>query len=193
MQKDKTVDNLIQANRFSSRLPEWLIVGISFVSIIAGLVVLVSSTSSGPAVVNLSVALAAFIVSLLNTRRKPRRSPLAVLFLIAVITIIGLFSSLLFRDDYSGGSCGEFDWPSGHLHAGYPNSWLDGHICFPPNTPLSMFAQQHPEEAEWHLDFPALFIGLLFWFNIGILVSSVFGRATVLRSQMKRHNEEIVR
>ena len=185
MQNDKTVDNLIPANRFISRLPEWLIVGISFVSTITGLVVLVSSTSSRPAIVNLVVAMSALVVSLLTTRRKLWRSSVAWLILIAAIAVIGVFSSLLFRDDYSGGSCGEFDWPSGHLHAGYPYSWLDGHICVPPRTSLTVYAHQHPEEAGWYPDFPALVIDLLFWINVGILVSSI-GRATDLHRQIKR-------
>jgi len=187
MQNDKTVDDLIPANRFISRLPEWLIVGISFVSIITGLVVLVSSTSSGPAIVNLVVAMSALVAALLTVGRKLRRSSVvALLILIAVIAVIGVFSSLLFRDDYSGGSCGEFDWPSGHLHAGYPYSWLDGQICVPPHTSLSVYAHQHPEEAGWYPDFPALFIDLLFWINAGILVSSILGVATDMQRRMKR-------
>lgn len=186
MQNDKTVDDLIPANRFIFRLPEWLIVGISFVSTITGLVVLASSTSSGPAIVNLVVAMSALVVALLTIGRKLWRSSVALPILIAVIAVIGVFSSLLFRDDYSGGSCGEFDWPSGHLHAGYPFSWLDGHICVPPHTSLSVYAHQHPEEAGWHPDLPALFIDLLFWINVGILASSILGVATDLQRRIKR-------
>lgn len=185
MQNDRTVDDLIPANRFISQLPKWLIVGISFVSIITGLVVLASSASSRPAIVNLVMAMSALVVALLTIGRKLWRSSVALLILVAVIAVIGMFSSLLFRDDYSGGSCGEFDWPSGHLHAGYPYSWLDGHICVPPHTSLSVYAHQHPEEAGWYPDFPALFIDLLFWINAGILVSSILGLATDLQRRMR--------
>lgn len=185
MQNDKTVDELVPANRFISRLPEWLIVGTSSVSTITGLAILVSSASAEPAIINLVVAVSALVVALLTIGRKLWRSSVALLILIAVIAVIGVFSSLLFRDDYSGGSCGEFDWPSGHLHAGYPYSWLDGHICVPPHTSLSVYAHQHPEEAGWYPDFPALFIDLLFWINVGILVSSILGVATDLQRRMK--------
>lgn len=173
MQNDKSVDDLTPVNRFISQSPNWVIVGASFVSTIAGLLVLVSSTSSGPAIVNFVMAMSALVVGLLTIGRKLRRSSVALLICIAVI---GVFSSLLFRDDYFGGSCGEFDWPSGHLHAGYPFSWLDGHICVPPHKSLSAYAHQHPGEASWHPDFPALLIDLLFWMNVGVLVSKILDR-----------------
>jgi hypothetical protein len=87
------------------------------------------------------------------------------------MAVAGLFASLLFREDYFGGSCGEADWPSGHLHAGYPYSWLDGHICVPPDASLGEYAQQHPEEDHWYLDLPALVVDVLFWANVGVLSS----------------------
>ncbi len=186
MQNDKTVDDPTPANRFISRLPEWLIVGTSFVSIITAVVVLLSSTSSAPAIVNLVVALSALVVALLAVGCKLWRSSVTWLILIAVIAVIGMFSSLLFRDDYLGGSCGEFDWSSGHLHAGYPYSWLDGHICVPHHTSLRVYADQHPEQAGWYPDFPALFIDLLFWINVGILASSILGLGTNLPRRIKR-------
>ena len=112
MQNDKTVDDPNPANRFISRLPGWLIVGTSFVSIITAVVVLRSSTFSAPAIVNLVVAVSALVVALLAVGRKLWRPSVTLLILIAIIAVTGMFSSLLFREDYLGGSCGEFDWQS---------------------------------------------------------------------------------
>ncbi len=85
------------------------------------------------------------------------------------MAIGGTCVSLLYRDDYVGGSCGEFDWASGHLHAGYLYSWLDGFICVPHLNALAAYLQAHPENAGWCPDFLALAVDFLFWLNVGIL------------------------
>ena len=178
----------LRVNNVKSQSLSWLIVGLSFVSAIIGLVILaraIAHFTPEPAIVNLTVAIGALIAALLAARQKLWHSSATWLILIAVVAIAGLFSSLFFRDDYSGGSCGEFDWPAGHLHAGYPYSWLDGGICVPPQTSLSEYAQQHPEQAGWYPDFPALLVDLLFWVNTGILGSSFLGLVVKLRKQTR--------
>lgn len=177
MQNGRPVDDRVPASRFGSQWSNWLIVGASSIGTIAGLVVLVSSPSLGRGIVNLVVAVSALVVALLTVRRRPWPSSVALLILIAAVAVAGVFSSLLFREDYLGGSCGELVWPAGHLHAGYPYSWLDGDICVPPDTSLEVYAAQHPEAASWQPDLPALIVDLLFWMNGGILVSSILGLA----------------
>lgn len=200
--RSKIVNNAIRVNNVIARSLNWLIVGISFVSTIIGLVLLtkggntmvilaraIAHNTLEPATINLIVAISA----LLAAWRKLWRWSVALLILIAIIAVAGMSSSLLFRDDYTGGSCGEFDWPSGHLHAGYPYSWLDGHICVPPNISLSEYVRQYPEKAGWYPDFPALFVDLLFWANTGILVSSVPGLAMELRKRVIRGSRFFLR
>ena len=158
----------------NTRIPYWTIVTVCLISTIAGGLVLTSSTSLGRAAVYLAVAGAALVVALLTTWRAGWRSPvpLRVIATIAFVATAGMATSLLFREDYFGGSCGAFDWPSGHLHAGYPYSWLDGYICVPPNASLSEYAQQHPKQTNWYPDLPALAADLLFWAAIGVLSSA---------------------
>jgi hypothetical protein len=191
------LSNPIRVNNFSQS--SWLIVGTSFVSTIIGSMILaqgentvvilaraIAHSTLEPATINLLVAICALIAALLAAWQKLGPSPVALLILIAVIAIAGMFSSLLFRDDYTGGSCGEFEWPAGHLHAGYPYSWLDGEICVPPHTLISEYVRQHPEKAGWYPDFPAMFVDLLFWVNIGILSSLIAGIGCRITKTMNR-------
>jgi hypothetical protein len=158
-----------------------LIVGISFVSALVALALLATTGATvvvleraivhflpGPAIVNLGAAVLALLAAL-ATRRRRRWSPRAVLIFLGAMAIAGMCASLLYRDDYSGGSCGEFDWASGHLHAGYPYSWLDGFVCVPHFNTLAAYLQAHPEKASWYPDLLALSVDFLFWLNVGIL------------------------
>jgi lysylphosphatidylglycerol synthetase-like protein (DUF2156 family) len=198
LHEGRAVNDPIRVNHVISRSASWLVVGTSVVSTVIGSVLLAQGAdtvavlaravvhcTSEPATINLIVAICALIAALLAAWRKPWRSAMTLLILIAVIAVSGMFSSLLFRDDYTGGSCGEFEWPAGHLHAGYPYSWLDGEICVPPHIPISEYASQHPEQAGWHPDLPALLVDLLFWMNIGILVSSFLGSAAKARRRVR--------
>jgi hypothetical protein len=157
-----------------TRIPCWAIVTVCLISTIAGGLVLTSSTSLRRAAVYLAVAGVALVVALLTTWRAGWRSPvpLRVIVTIAVIAVAGLTASLLYREDYFGGSCGEFDRPSGHLHAGYPYSWLDGYVCVPPGWSLRDYVRQNPGEARRYPDPLALAADLLFWTNAGILVNA---------------------
>lgn len=184
MQNDEPVHHRVPVSRIGSRRTDWLIVGASAISALAGLVVLVSS-SLGRGIVNLVVALSALVVAVLAARRRVWSSSRALLILVPVVAVAGVFSSLAVREDYLGGSCGELDWPAGHLHAGYPFSWLDGGICVPPDTSLDAYAAQHPEAASWQPDLPALLADILFWMNGGILVSAILGLARGTRRRAK--------
>lgn len=175
--------NQVPQNHHLSQILNRLSMGISFISVLVGLVVLKSSNTSivltraivhytsQPAIINLIIAIAALFTTLLSVWRKSWQRPAVTLIFIITVAVTGMFASLLCHDDYIGGSCGEFDWPSGHLHAGYPYSWLDGHICIAPHTSLGEYTRQHPEKATWYPDFLALPVDLLFWINIGILMS----------------------
>lgn len=158
-------------------IPRWSIVAVCLISTIAGALVFTSGTSLRRAAVYLAVAVAALTAALLTTGRGWWRSPvpLRAIVTIAVVAVAGMAAGLLFREDYFGGSCGEFDWPSGHLHAGYPYSWLDGHICVPPNSSLREYARQNPAGARWYPDLRALAVDLLFWTDVGILASAPVG------------------
>lgn len=169
----------------SSRL-KWLPVGSSFASVIAAWVVLGHGDETvvvlkralvhftpQPALINLLVAMSALGVAGWMAWRRRTLFPAKWLAFLLGIALVGLFASLGYRDDYTGGSCGAFDWPAGHLHAGYPYSWLDGEICVAPHTSIHEYVAQHPQEAGWFPDFLALGGDGLFWVNIGILGSAL--------------------
>lgn len=163
-------------------------VGISLVSLVAalggmakggGTIVLMGRALrhalAQPAIIHLGAAILATVVTWFAARDRLLRWSAGLLILCVIITIAGFAFSLLYRDDYLGGSCGPYDHPAGHLHAGFPYSWLDGGICIPPDASLSEYASSHPELTIWRVDFLATLVDLLFWFNIGTLVSSVVG------------------
>jgi hypothetical protein len=138
--------------------------------------------SGGPGIVHFLVALAGLLAAIFVLRRlwRPR---LAVLVL--ALICFGLFASLLYRDDYSGGSCGPEDWPSGHLHAGYPYSWMDGFICFEHGYTIPEYLAAHPEKQGGYPDILALGVDVLFWLNAALVVAAplaVFSKGKVSSS-----------
>jgi len=166
----------------------WLVVAVCAAGVVLGMMILLStgftSVVAGravvhftvsPALVNLAVAVLSLHIALPPARRKQKRWTPLLLLVAAVLALVGLCASLLVRDDYLGGSCGPFDWPSGPLHAGYPYSWLDGHICVPPGKALADYARQNPSKATWRPDLLALGVDLSFWANMGILAASIPG------------------
>lgn len=158
----------------SLHVPRWAIVVACLIALLAGVLTLVSSSSVQRGAVVLAVTGAAFVMASLTALREGLRSrvPVRVIVTIAIVAVAGSAAGLLFREDYFGGSCGEADWPSGHLHAGYPYSWLDGHVCVPPSNTLREYARQHRDEATWAPDLPALGIDLAFWASAGVLAST---------------------
>lgn len=169
--------------------PRWVLATACLIALLAGVLTLVSSSSVRRGAVVLAVTGAASVVASLAALRKGLRSPLTarVIVTIALVTVAGLAAGLLFREDYFGGSCGEADWPSGHLHAGYPYSWLDGHICVPPSNALREYARQHRDEATWAPDLPALGIDLAFWASAGVLASTALEFARRPTAEQEPH------
>jgi len=167
----------------------WILVATSSVSVLAGIGVLATGAHvvavggrailhfiAAPAVVNLAVAVGGLSAALLIVRWKLWPSAVTLAILVGALGLAGLFSSLAFRDDYIGGTCGEFDWGSGHLHAGYPYSWMDGFVCVPPEIRLSDYLAGHAAETGWAPDLPALSVDLLFWGNVAILIAWILGK-----------------
>jgi len=165
-----------------ARVLSCLIAIIAGLSTLAGGVLLLSD-GRRPAVAFLLVSVVALVVGLLNVRLRLWRWSIRLLLAAALVAGAGMLASLVYRDDYFGGSCGEADWPSGHLHGGYPFSWLDGHICVPPGVGLREELHQNPSRAAWRLDFPAAAVDALFWLNIGILASSAVGLGLEARAR----------
>ena len=127
--------------------------------------------SGGPALIHFLVATAGFLAIVFVLRRRWKQR-LAVLVL--ALACIGLLGSLGYRDDYSGGTCGPEDWASGHLHAGYPYSWMDGFICFEHGYSIPEYLAAHPEKQSWHPDLLALGVDALFWLNAALVVAAPF-------------------
>ncbi|MFZ5908788.1 MAG: hypothetical protein ACOYYU_02085 [Chloroflexota bacterium] len=139
--------------------------------------------SGGPGIIHFLVASAGLltIIFILRRRWKPW---LAVLVL--ALACGGLCASLLYRDDYSGGSCGPDDWASGHLHAGYPYSWMDGFICVEHGYTIPEYLAAHPDKQGWRPDFLALGVDALFWVNAALIVAAplaVFSERKVVRNK----------
>jgi len=123
--------------------------------------------SGGPGIVQFLVASVGLLVAIFILRR---RWKLWLAILVLVLACGGLCASLLYRDDYSGGSCGPEDWASGHLHAGYPYSWMDGFICVEHGYTIPEYLAAHPDRQSWHPDVLALGVDALFWVNAALIV-----------------------
>jgi hypothetical protein len=125
--------------------------------------------SGGPGIIHFLVASAGLLAAIFILRRHWK------LWLAALVLILacgGLCASLLYRDDYSGGSCGPQDWASGHLHAGYPYSWMDGFICVEHGFTTPDYLAAHPDQQSWRPDVLALGVDALFWLNAALVVAA---------------------
>jgi hypothetical protein len=125
--------------------------------------------SGGPGIVHFLVASVGLLATIFILRR---RWKLWLATLVLVLACGGLCASLLYRDDYSGGSCGPEDWASGHLHAGYPYSWMDGFICVEHGYTIPEYLAAHPNKQSWHPDFLALSVDTFFWLNAALIVAA---------------------
>jgi hypothetical protein len=125
--------------------------------------------SGGPGGIHFLVASAGLLTMLFILRR---RWKLWLAALVLVLACGGLCASLLYRDDYSGGSCGPEEWASGHLHAGYPYSWMDGFICVEHGHTIPEYLAAHPDQQNWGPDFMAFGVDTLFWLNAALIVAA---------------------
>jgi hypothetical protein len=118
----------------------------------------------GRAILFLAVTGAAILVLWRNSWQLGKRQ----IELIILLALTGLFASLLFKDDYSGG-----EWFL-HLHRGYPYSWRDGVISLFPGIENGVtvleYVAQNPTLVQWTVDLPALMVDSVFWLNAGILI-----------------------
>jgi hypothetical protein len=138
--------------------------------------------SGGSGMIHFFVASAGLLATIFILHRRWKMW-LAVLVLLLICG--GLGASLLYRDDYSGGSCGPEEWASGHLHAGYPYSWMDGFICVEHGYSIPEYLAAHPDKQGWYPDFLALGVDVFFWLNAALIVAApvaVFSERKVVRN-----------
>jgi hypothetical protein len=125
--------------------------------------------SGGPGIVHFLVAGTGLLATIFILRR---RWKFWLATLVLALVCGGLCASLLYRDDYSGGTCGPEDWASGHLHAGYPYSWMDGFICVEHGYSLPAYLTAHPDKQGWFPDILALGVDALFWLNAALILAA---------------------
>lgn len=88
-----------------------LMLGLSALSIVAGVIVLFSSSAAWRAPIYLVTTALAVVAVILTGRRKSILSRATILAPVGSVALVGLFSSLLFREDYFGGSCARSTGP----------------------------------------------------------------------------------
>ena len=150
----------------SRKISHTLLIFFSIGSLLMAVLLLIARTQFAPerAIINLAVISAALLVLWKESWQLEKRQ----IELIILLALIGLFASLLFTDDYSGG-----EWQL-HLHRGYPYSWRDGGISLGTvienGLTVSEYIAQNPRLIQWSVDLPALVVDAVFWLNAGILI-----------------------
>ena len=160
MQPDK--QTLKPFRKISNRLLIFFSAG----SFLMAVLLMIAQTQFAPerAFVNLAVISAAIVVLWKKSWHLGKRQ----IEFIILLALIGLFASLLFKDDYSGG-----EWFL-HFHRGYPYSWRDGGISLGTGiqngVTVSEYVAQNATLIQWTVDLPALVVDTVFWLNAGILI-----------------------
>lgn len=101
--------------------------------------------------------------------------------IIASLGLIGIFASLLYREDFFGG-----EWLF-HFRRGYPFSWMNGGISIWPavekGIDASVYIAQNSGLIQWAIELPALIVDAFFWLNAAIVLVLLVDRSMLSKGK----------